>query len=129
MLITAVKLMGLADTVVALKDGRITHVGRPDALFAGKQHMDQLEFGLQDQDSIKKVISHTETSPEEGSSAQSDACPSATVEGSEVAQDIRRRQGDWSTYSYYFSSSGRWSVISFLLAMAAWIFCTEFAST
>lgn len=41
--------------------------------------------------------------------------------------DLKRRQGDWSVYSYYFKAAGKYELASFLAFMSLWTVCEQFS--
>lgn len=120
--------MSFADTIVALEDGRIAQAGSPQALLAYEGYVSKLELALRDEDAIKKHVEDPEISKIESTVAESFISAHRTIDETIDAPDATRKNGDWSVYSYYFSSSGYTIFIMFLISMAAWIFCTEFAS-
>lgn len=115
--------MSSADTIVALENGKIAQIGTPQELLAYESYVANLDLDFRDEESIKKS---DEDARIERTVAES--CISSTVDEVNNTPDIRRKNGDWSVYSYYFASSSYTIVIMFLLSMAVWIFCTEFAS-
>lgn len=124
-----VKLMSLADTIIALEDGRIAQIGSPEALLANKGYVAKLGFVLRDEKRSGEHAENTGISRVESTVAESFIPASAMPDDANGISDTRRKSGDWSVYGYYFSSSRRWVVAMFLISMGIWIFCTEFAST
>jgi len=120
--------MSFADTIVALEDGRIAQIGSPQALLAYEGYVAKLGLALRDEDLIKEHAEDTEISRIESTVAESFISVPRTTDEANNTPDARRKNGDWSVYSYYFASSGYTIVIMFLISMAVWIFCTEFAS-
>jgi len=120
--------MSFADTIVALKDGRIAQIGSPQALLAYEGYVAKLGLALRDEDLIKEHAEDTEISRIESTVAESFISVPRTTNEANNTPDARRKNGDWSVYSYYFASSGYTIIIIFLISMAVWIFCTEFAS-
>ena len=120
--------MSFADTIVALEDGRIAQMGSPQALLAYEGYVEKLGFVLRDQDLIKEHAEDIEISRIESTVVESFTSGPRTTDEANNTPDARRKNGDWSVYSYYFVSSGYTIVIMFLISMAVWIFCTEFAS-
>jgi ATP-binding cassette subfamily C (CFTR/MRP) protein 1 len=111
-----------------LKDGRIAQTGSPQALLAYEGSVAKLGLALGDENLIREHVEDTEISRIESTVAESfHSVPYATDEAN-ITPDATRKNGDWSVYSYYFSSSGYTIIIVFLVSMAVWIFCTEFAS-
>lgn len=127
-LTTADTLMSFADTIVALEDGRIAEVGSPQALLAYEGYVAKLGLNLRDEDPNREHAEDTEISRTESSVAGSFTSEPRAINGTNTALDARRKKGDWSIYSYYFSSSGYTIITVFLISMAIWIFCTEFTS-
>ena len=124
-----VKLMSLANTIVALEDGKIAQTGSPEALLANEGYVAKLGLVLRDEELSEEHAENTGISRVESTLAESFITAPATPDDTNDIPDVRRKSGDWSVYGYYFSSSGRWVVAMFLISMAVWIFCTEFAST
>ena len=120
--------MSFADTIVALEDGRIVQTGSPQALLADEGYFAKLGLVLQDEDLIKEHVGDSDISQIENTVAESFISVARTTDEGNNTPDARRKNGDWSVYSYYFASSGYTVVIMFLISMAVWIFCTEFAS-
>lgn len=121
--------MTLADTIVALEDGRIVQNGSPEALLANEGYVAKLGLVLRDEASSEEHAEENEISKVESTSAESFNTAPATPDDTNDVPDTMRKSGDWSVYGYYFSSSGNWVVAMFVISMAIWIFCTEFAST
>jgi ATP-binding cassette subfamily C (CFTR/MRP) protein 1 len=111
-----------------LKDGRIAQIGSPQALLAYEGYATKLGIALGDEDLIKEHVEDTEISRIESTVAESFHSVPRTTDEANITPDTTRKNGDWSVYSYYFSSSGYTIIIVFLVSMAVWIFCTEFAS-
>ncbi|KAK2883394.1 hypothetical protein FQN49_000034 [Arthroderma sp. PD_2] len=122
------KLMSFADTIVTLENGRITQSGRPQALLAQEGYVAKLGLALRDEEITRKNVEDTEISRIESNVAESFISVSSTIDEANNIPDIRRKNGDWSVYRYYFASSSYTIVIIFLISMAAWIVCTEFAT-
>lgn len=120
--------MSFADTIVALEDGRIAQIGSPHALLAYEGYVAKLGLALRDEDLIKEHAEDTEISRIESTVVESFISMPRTTDEANNTPDARRKNGDWSVYSYYLTSSGYTIVIVFLISMAIWIFCTEFAS-
>lgn len=117
------KLMTLADTLVVIEDGRVVETGSPQTLLSSDGYVAKLGLSLRDEEAlgVDDDIARTESAALEKAVS--------TVMASDVdkdSEDPRRKNGDWSVYSYYFSSSGWITVASFLIGMAIWIFCEEF---
>lgn len=121
--------MSFVDNVVALENGRIVEVGSPQALLANGGYVAKLDLALRDEDTIREhAAEDTEISRVESTVAESFiSVPLSTYETNNTL-DAQRKTGDWSVYSYYFASSGCKIIIMFLVSMAIWVFCTEFAS-
>lgn len=123
------KLMSFADTIVALEDGRIAEVGSPQTLLAYEGYAAKLGLTLRDGDPIREHDNDTEISRIESAAAESFiSVPRTLIDEVNDTLDSGRKKGDWSVYRYYFASSGYTIIIVFLMSMAVWIFCTEFAS-
>ncbi|ETS75107.1 hypothetical protein PFICI_13591 [Pestalotiopsis fici W106-1] len=124
------KLMSLADTIVALEDGRIVEMGSPQALQSQKGYVASLSLDVPAQESTSVKESHdSQISRVSSTVAESfiSAADAIEVENKD-SLDARRKNGDWSVYSYYFSSSGYFIIVCLLTSMAAWVFCTEFGT-
>jgi ATP-binding cassette subfamily C (CFTR/MRP) protein 1 len=120
--------MSFADTIVALNDGRIAQIGSPQALLAYEGSVAKLGIALGDEGLIREHVEDTEISRIESTVAESFHLVPYVTDEANITRDATRKNGDWSVYSYYFSSSGYTIIIVFLVSMAIWIFCTEFAS-
>jgi len=121
--------MRLADTIVALEDGRIAQTGSPEVLLANEGYVAKLGLVLQGEESSEEHAENTGISGVESTVPEALVSAPAKPDDTNDIPDTKRKSGDWSVYGYYFSSSGRWVVAIFLFSMAVWIFCTEFAST
>jgi hypothetical protein len=53
----------------------------------------------------------------------------ALMELSNEEQDLKRQTGDFSVYSYYSKAGGHGIVITMLVLVGLWVFCTEFSRT
>ncbi|KAI0170239.1 ABC transporter [Pestalotiopsis sp. NC0098] len=125
------KLMSFGDTIVALEDGRIVEMGSPQELQARKGYVANLNLSTssQNQDHIADQPDHGPLTRVDSTIAESLISTADAIEAEEKdASDATRKNGDWSVYSYYFSSSGYMLVASLLTCLAAWTFCTEFAT-
>jgi hypothetical protein len=121
--------MGFADTIIALEGGKISQIGSPQSLLTYDGYVTKLGLTLPDEDLIaREHAEDTEISRIKSTIAESIISVSDTMDDSGTTPDIRRKNGDWSVYRYYFASSGFAVVLMFLISMAIWIFCTEFAS-
>ncbi|KAM0255269.1 hypothetical protein ACHAQJ_005924 [Trichoderma viride] len=121
-------LMSFADTIVALEDGRIAQIGSQQELLTSEGYVTKFGHYSREEDSIKKTAVVTEISRVESNIAESITSIPGTEDEAGNTSDIRRKNGDWSVYNYYFASSGYTIVIIFFISMAVWIFCTEFAT-
>lgn len=120
--------MAFADIVIALEDGRIREVGSPEVLLANKEHISRLGLPERYESLVIKAAENLQISKIQSMAAESIASVTESTNEANDSQDAKRKNGDWSVYSYYFSSSRYLTIILFLLSMAAWIFCTEFTS-
>ena len=120
--------MSFADTIVALEDGRISQTGSPQALLADGGYVAKLDLALRDEGFIKGHAEDTEISRIGSTVAESLILVPRTIDEANNTPDARRKNGDWSVYSYYFASSGYTIIIMFLISMAVWVFCSSFAS-
>ncbi|KAI1080070.1 ABC transporter [Whalleya microplaca] len=122
------KIMSFADIIVALENGRITEIGSPQAPLSHDGYVAKLGFTLQGEEPIREHAEHTEISRIESTVAESFISVSRATDEAMNVLDARRKNGDWSVYSYYFASSGYKIIFMFLISMAVWVFCTEFAT-
>ncbi|KAJ5107116.1 ABC transporter [Penicillium angulare] len=134
------KIIGMADTVIVLDNGKVVNVNSPESLLqAGSAFMKRLglsesEFSDQEiaaEESHPQLIEQIITHPHgtcEIAVREWDATWATESLESETHQDKRRKSGDASIYSYYVASSGYFAVIMYLLSMALWIFCIEFST-
>ena len=121
--------MRFAHSVVALKQGRIVEAETPWELLTPEAYLATPVFTLCGEDSISQDADEDpEASGSEGAVAESAVPASRTTDDARHALDAERKTGDWSVYRYYFASSGYPTILGFLLTMALWTFCTEFAS-
>jgi ATP-binding cassette, subfamily C (CFTR/MRP), member 1 len=122
--------MTLADTIIALEDGKIIEVGSPQTLLTGTGYVAKLGLVLRDGEN---TIGHPHTEPitqVESAASESPAFLPVGSEGDDKNDpDQKRKNGDWSVYGYYFASSGYRPIVLLLLCMALWVFCSEFPST
>lgn len=116
--------MSLADTIVALEDGRIVEIGSPETLLNDGGYVSKLELNLvEESDSTNEVVEVARvmsTAPEPRPSVE------IATETNKALSDSRRKDGDMSVYKYYLSSSGYITIAMFLVAVSVWMFCTEF---
>jgi ABC-type multidrug transport system ATPase subunit len=122
------ELMSFAETVVVLENGRIAEIGSPQALSSYEGYVAKLGSSLRDEGPISEHTEDTEISRIQSPVAESSTSMPDTIEEATGALDLRRKNGDWSVYSYYFSTSGYKIIMLFLFSMASWVFTTEFAS-
>ncbi|KAH8682050.1 ABC transporter [Xylariales sp. PMI_506] len=121
------KLMGMADSILVLANGRIIEAGAPQTLMANDGYVatlglklsdDELEAEPKEQDGLSQTISRIETAIEESMAAQ--------VADLKEEDDLTRKSGNFGVYKYYFDSAGLMLVILFVACIATWIFCSEF---
>ncbi|KAK7753241.1 hypothetical protein SLS62_004760 [Diatrype stigma] len=126
------KLMSLADTIVALEGGRIAEVGSPQELLSYGGYPANSNLTPRNEGPSREHAEETEICRVESTVAESIVSVPHTIDdatnGANDALDTRRKNGDWSVYSYYFSSSGYMMLFMFLVSMTVWVFCTEFAT-
>ncbi|KAI4597228.1 hypothetical protein KJ359_004741 [Pestalotiopsis sp. 9143b] len=125
------KLMSFGDTILALEDGRIVEMGSPQELQSRNGYVANLNLNTssRDPDHIHQQPDHSPLNRVDSAIAESFISTADALEAEDKdASDATRKNGDWSVYSYYFSSSGYLLVASLLTTVAAWTFCTEFAT-
>ncbi|OAA38788.1 ABC transporter [Cordyceps fumosorosea ARSEF 2679] len=124
------KLLSFADTVIALEDGRIVESGTPQRLLACNGVVANLRNSIQDDCCDLGDGNSEDATVQQVGSLVAESLPSTPEYGTghDNVLDTRRKQGDWSVYSYYLSSSGYSIVSIFLASMAFWVFCTEFST-
>lgn len=111
------RIVAQADRVVALSNGEIVSTGRSQELLERNGHIDKLDVVVSDDDLAEDKESDGQAKSKSPSSTKA---PSP--------DDVRRMNGDFSTYRYYFSRSGYWFLIGNLFFVGIWIFLTEFSS-
>jgi ATP-binding cassette subfamily C (CFTR/MRP) protein 1 len=123
--------LSFADTIIALEDGRIIETGAPHSYLARRGSVAKPGLNSQEEDFDLEDAHSDDTTIPRGANLVVESLPSTpqNEDGHSQALDAKRKQGDWSVYSYYLSSSGYAIVILFLASMAIWVFCTEFASS
>lgn len=119
--------MGLADKLVALDDGKIVEIGRPEVLLSNGGYVAKLGLELADEDEVEPEPK-IEAMRIESVVTEPRLSTDLTEEANSAAADARRKNGDLSVYKYYVSSSGKLLVFSFIFGMAIWLFLTEFSS-
>ncbi|KAM3517755.1 hypothetical protein NHJ13051_008721 [Beauveria bassiana] len=124
------KLLSFADAIVALEDGRIIEAGTLQSFLDQNRSVVKLGLNSQEKDfDLRDAYSGDTTMPllEDLVVESLPSTPENQDEHDQVL-DAKRKQGDWSVYSYYLSSSSYSIVILFLASMAIWVFCTELAT-
>ncbi|KAI0126762.1 ABC transporter [Xylariales sp. AK1849] len=116
------KLMALSDSLVSLEDGEIVEVGSPKTLMGNGGYVASLGLHLSDDDT-EDVL---ETARNDSAVAESIISAVVAAEEDEALSDKRRKNGDFTVYKYYFSSTGPFIIAALIFSMAIWIFCTEF---
>lgn len=120
--------MGFADTIVALENGRIVEVGNSQQQLSSEGYFAKLGLTIPGEEIITEHSEDTNISRVESNIADSLLSVSNATDMARNTLDAKRKNGDWSVYSYYLASSGYKTIALFVLSMAAWIFCTEFGS-
>ncbi|KAF3012558.1 hypothetical protein E8E14_000617 [Neopestalotiopsis sp. 37M] len=121
------KLLGFADTIFAIVDGRISETGNLQTLLANEGYVSKLGLKLRHETSSEEQAEDAEILQQEHNVISStEPLPSTAV--TDKAFEASRKNGDWSVYRYYIASSGYKVTMMFLISMATWVFCTEFAT-
>ncbi|KAK0615177.1 ABC transporter [Bombardia bombarda] len=126
------KIMSLADTIIALKDGEILEIGSPAALldssdgYVGKLGLSLSSSGdgILDQ---KSDAQHSEASQTVEILNQGDSSVIEDTEGP-LLTDMRRKNGDLSVYKYYAETAGYLVVSLYVASIIVLVFCTEFSA-
>lgn len=121
--------MGLADTIIALEDGRIAQKGNPEVFLVNTGYVAKLDLVSCNEGPSEESAENIGVTRAESRLVESFISVPATPEDAHDISDLRRKTGDWSVYGYYLASSSRYTIAIFLITMAIWVFCTEFAST
>lgn len=113
--------MRLANHVIALDGGRTIETAQTDELLQGGSYVSTLGLLPPPEHAIE------ETPEANVDSNDSPEVLKAPTE-SDDDNDVRRKNGDFSVYKYYITSSGYGVFAANMFFMAIWIFCTEFSS-
>ncbi|KAK9772947.1 hypothetical protein SCAR479_10457 [Seiridium cardinale] len=116
-------LMALADTIITLDSGTIVETGTPDTLPKSNGHVSNLGLSLEPKEVTESQSDVTQIQVQQ---EQSRTTAEFVAQTDELLNDVQRKDGDLSVYSYYLASSGYLSVAIFTACVAAWVFCTEF---
>lgn len=117
------KLMTLADTLIALEDGKIVETGSPQTLLSNSGYVAKLGLSLRSQEALED---QDEINRAESLTVEKSTSTALSPEADEEDNDPKRKNGEWSVYSYYFSSSGWGTIALFIVGIAIWIFSGEF---
>jgi hypothetical protein len=109
--------------VIVLENGEITEAGKLKELLQGQNYISTL--GLTLGSTIGEQVPSTHGLIHENSSKTHHA-PVEQVD--EPSPDTRRKNGDFSVYKYYVTSSGNSVVMANIVFMFVWISFTEFSS-
>ncbi|KAH6659515.1 ABC transporter [Truncatella angustata] len=121
------KVIALVDRVIALRQGKIAEITRPAAI-------------LQDEDTAGNLGAPTnshddasENRPDaEATEAPSSGDPQEHLEikedGATMEVDGSRKKADFTVYKYYLANAGYAAILCYVVAVVAWIFCTEFST-
>lgn len=134
--------MAQVDSIIVIDQGRVVDIGTPaDLSKKGTPHIrglstwpsgDIIDEGIRRETapSPGESISRGQSLAQEPSTEQpiEDANAGGSASNDGKLTDIRRKNGEFSVYSYYLVSSGYVSVGLYAFTMATWIFCTEFSS-
>ncbi|KAI1328223.1 ABC transporter [Xylariaceae sp. FL0255] len=117
------KLTSIADAVVVLESGRVIETINPRELLSPETESTKFGISVQDENSITRSTQAPLIF--EPGCVVSDVLFTST---GEAIPDTRRKNGDWSVYRYYLSSTGYKTLGLFIITMAAWAFLTEFST-
>lgn len=109
--------------MIVLENGEITEAGKLEELLQGQHYIRTL--GLTLGSAIGEQVLSTHGVIHENSFKTHHA-PVEQVD--EPSPDTRRKNGDFSVYKYYVTSSGNSVVMANIVFMFVWISCTEFSS-
>lgn len=118
--VSADTLLPFSHTVIALKDSGVDEIGSPTK-FLNQSHLSGRMFS-----SMRTSTDTRDQATQELEREESRVSADLAVEVDMSPSDLRRKNGDLSVYSYYFSCSGFPAMALFVACMAVWIFCSEF---
>ena len=118
------KVLALADTVLALRDGRIVETGGPASESVNKDNTDGSQIG------VREIVENARNSldstlPGEDSEARHEP-PAQARTSQDLIADKARQRGNLTVYSYYIKSAGYKASAIYILFTIAWEFCTYF---
>ncbi|KAK6075818.1 ABC transporter [Seiridium cupressi] len=117
-------VLALADIVVVLENGSVVKVGKSQAL---KQAAEE-DLAISNVDSTDESAQGDESGSLRGSkSTQAAQADSSLDQDAADVTDLKRQQGDWSVYSYYFKAAGKYELATFLAFMSLWTVCEQFS--
>lgn len=119
--------MHRAANLIVMDQGKIAACGTVSNLLDKSEYVKSLNMGTsKDQPAGDDTTSKDDVG--EDSEASSNQKPAKTAEKKNTMDDLRRKTGDWSVYSYYFSRAGKWTCWSALVLSSIWTGCQEFSS-
>ncbi|KAK9779085.1 putative Multidrug resistance-associated protein [Seiridium cardinale] len=118
-------VLAFADIVVVLENGSVVKAGKSQTL---KQAAEE-DFAISNMDSTDESAQGDESGSLRGSaSTQAAQADSSLDQDAADVTDLKRQQGDWSVYSYYFKAAGKYELASFLAFMSLWTVCEQFSA-
>ncbi|KAI1339794.1 ABC transporter [Xylariaceae sp. FL0016] len=117
-------VMPLADVIITLEEGRITEVGPPAILLSNAGYVSTL--GLQTAVSSAEPKHTTHSVIDDTYRQKSRISIKQATESDKTLDEMKRKNGDLSVYSYYFASSGLGTIALFVACIVVWVFCSRF---
>ncbi len=127
---SSTKRLSFADHIVVLnQDGEISEQGSPKELIAGGGFVSGLDlepgnWNMKAKET--KLDDLLSSATRTGYLPEATKMPKLTQETEETQLEVNRRTGDLSVYCYYARSVGIFAVITFVMAISAYVFCISF---
>ncbi|KAH6648221.1 putative multidrug resistance-associated protein [Truncatella angustata] len=118
-------VLAFADIVVVLENGSVVKAGKAQA----PEQAVKEDLAISNMDSTNESAQSNESGSLRGSgSTQAAQADSPLGQDAADMTDLKRRQGDWSVYSYYFKAAGKYELAFFLAFMSLWTVCEQFSA-
>ena len=118
--------MTFANSIIALKEGRIVETGDPEELLKRDGYVSKLKLAPLPDKEIEEEPAEADALRLSLQTTREAA--SILEEADDLPDQSWRRNGELSVYKFYFSRAGYWTVALYTLAVFTWEFLTEFSS-
>ena len=113
--------------VIVLRQGRIAEITHPAAILQDEDTAGKLGVPINSYDVASKNPPDAEAT-EAPSSGDSHESVEIEEDRATTEADGSRKKADFTVYKYYLANAGYAAILCYLVAVVAWIFCTEFSS-